>query len=56
MKTTIKLPDEIMRKIKIRAEREGRTISAVIADVLAQGLNVADETVNQPEREIFHCR
>jgi plasmid stability protein len=38
MKTTLELPDELMRAVKIRAVNEGRRIKDVVADLLAEGL------------------
>ncbi|HEX5368822.1 MAG TPA: antitoxin [Dehalococcoidia bacterium] len=38
MKTTIELPDDLMREIKIRAAREDRRLKDLIAELLRQGL------------------
>ena len=38
MKTTLDLPDELMREIKVRAAREDRKLKDLIADLLRQGL------------------
>ena len=38
MKTTLIIPDELMRSLKRRAATEGRTLSAVVADALRHGL------------------
>ena len=38
MKTTLDLPDELVREIKLRAVNEGRTLKDVIADLLRAGL------------------
>ncbi|MPZ52089.1 MAG: antitoxin [Acidimicrobiia bacterium] len=38
MKTTLELPDELMREIKIRAVNENRRIKDVVADALRRGL------------------
>ena len=38
MKTTLDLPDELMRAIKIRAAREDRKLKDLIADLLRRGL------------------
>ena len=39
MKTTLDLPDELMRDIKIRAARENRKLKDAIADLLRRGLS-----------------
>ena len=41
MKTTLDLPDELMRTVKIRAAREDRKLKDMLADLLRRGL--ADE-------------
>jgi hypothetical protein len=38
MKTTLELPDEVMRAVKIRAVEENRRLKDVIADLLRRGL------------------
>jgi plasmid stability protein len=38
MKTTLDLPDDLMRAVKIRAVEENRTLKATIADLLRRGL------------------
>jgi plasmid stability protein len=40
MKTTLELPDEIMRAVKIRAATEGRKLKDVVAEALKAGLLV----------------
>jgi len=39
MKTTLDLPDDLMRDIKIRAARENRKLKDAIADLLRRGLS-----------------
>ena len=41
MKTTIELPDELMREIKIRAAREDRKLKDLIPELLARALAVS---------------
>lgn len=41
MKTTLDLPDELMRAAKIRAARQGKKLKDVMADLVRRGL--ADE-------------
>ena len=43
MKTTLELPDDLMRTIKIRAVNQDRKLKDVIADLLRCGL-AAEET------------
>ncbi|MDP9181913.1 MAG: antitoxin [Actinomycetota bacterium] len=38
MKTTLDLPDELMRAVKIRAVNEGRRIKDVMAELIVRGL------------------
>jgi plasmid stability protein len=38
VKTTLELPDELMRAAKIRAANEGRRLKDVIADLIRLGL------------------
>jgi hypothetical protein len=38
MKTTIDLPDELVRGVKLRALMQGRTLRDVVADYIRQGL------------------
>jgi plasmid stability protein len=41
MKTTLDLPDEILREMKLRALMQGRTLRDLAADYLRQGLGMA---------------
>ena len=38
MKTTVELPDGLVREIKVRAVHEGRKLKEVMADLLRKGL------------------
>jgi plasmid stability protein len=38
MKTTLDLPDELVREIKVKAAREGRKLKDAVADLLRAGL------------------
>lgn len=44
MKTTLELPDELMRAVKIRAVNEGRRLKDVMADLIRRGLAEGRET------------
>lgn len=39
MKTTLELPDELMRAIKVRAARSNRRLKDVVAELLEKGMN-----------------
>ncbi len=47
MKTTIDLPEDLVREMKFRAVREGRKLREVAAEVFRRGL-AAPETTIQP--------
>lgn len=38
MKTTVELPDELVREVKVRAAQEGRRLKDVMAEVVRRGL------------------
>lgn len=40
MKTTLDLPDELIREVKVRAVIQGRTLRDLVADFLRQGLGM----------------
>jgi len=42
MKTTLILPDHIVRELRRRAAKRGETLSAVVAEALRRGLAQAD--------------
>jgi hypothetical protein len=46
VKTTLELPDDLMRDIKIRAVKENRKLKDAIADLLRRGLS--QKTVEPP--------
>jgi plasmid stability protein len=43
MKTTLDLPDDLVRRMKIRAVQEGRPLKRLVAELLTQSLNVPAE-------------
>jgi hypothetical protein len=45
MKTTLDLPDELMRSVKIRAVQENRKLKDMVADLLRRGLAVQADAV-----------
>ncbi len=46
MKTTLNLPDDLMREVKIRAVSENRKLKDAVADLLRRGLSL--ETAERP--------
>lgn len=44
MKTTLDLPEALVKQVKIRAVREGRKLKDAVADLLRKGLAVTAET------------
>lgn len=60
MKTTLELPDDLMRDIRIRAARSDRRIKDVVTELLRRGLEAPQEpSANGPvqawcARLVFH--
>lgn len=52
MKTTLDLPDELMREIKIRAVRADRKLKDEIADLLRRGLARGEPTPARVRRRV----
>lgn len=48
MKTTLDLPDELIREVKLRAVIQGRTLRDLVADLLRQGLGMAAPRPAEP--------
>jgi hypothetical protein len=48
MRTTLDLPDPLMRRVKIRAASEGRKLKEIISDLLEKGLD-APSAISLPE-------
>jgi plasmid stability protein len=42
MKTTVELPDALVKQVKIRALQEGRKLKDVVADLLQKGLAMSN--------------
>jgi hypothetical protein len=51
VKTTLDLPDPLMRRVKIRAASEGRKLKELITDLLEKGLD-APSAISLPEGEL----
>lgn len=49
MKTTLELPDELIREVKLRAVREGRKLKEAVADLLRKGLAVKSPQIRKPQ-------
>jgi hypothetical protein len=47
MKTTLDLPDALVKQVKLRALQDGRKLKDAVADLLQKGLKVAMDT--QPD-------
>lgn len=48
MKTTVDLPDELIRAVKIRAAAEGRRLRDVMADLIRAGLAQEPQDSKKP--------
>jgi hypothetical protein len=44
MKTTLDLPDALVKQVKLRALHEGRKLKEAVADLLCKGLAAARDT------------
>lgn len=49
MKTTLDLPDDLMREVKLRAVIQGRTLRDLVAEFLRQGLGMAAPKASDTE-------
>ena len=52
MKTTLDLPDELMRAAKIRAAKERRRLKDVVADLLRRGLAAEAKGAGRMQRKV----
>jgi plasmid stability protein len=50
MKTTLDLPDELMREIKVRAAREDRKLKDLVTELLREGLAAQEKQAGEPHR------
>ena len=53
MKTTLDLPDALVKQVKIRAVREGRKLKDAVADLLRKGLSVAADAEQDVEAPVI---
>ena len=52
MKTTLDLPDDLMRAAKIRAANEGRRLKDVVADLVRRGLAEQPKGARRVQRRV----
>ena len=52
MKTTLDLPDDLMREVKIRAAQQGKKLKDMMADTLRSGLFPTTSTRETPKPTI----
>lgn len=52
VKTTLELPDELLRAAKIRAANEGRRLKDVVADLLRRGLAEEPKGSERVQRKV----
>ena len=52
LKTTLELPDDLMRAVKIRAANEGRKLKEVVADLLRRGLREEEKRAPRGMRRV----
>ena len=52
MKTTLDLPDDLIRAIKMRAVREDRRLKDLIAELLRRGLTVPTQQGGAPDHRV----
>jgi plasmid stability protein len=50
MKTTLDLPDDVMRQVKIRAVHEGRKLKDLIAELIRRGLRSPRKVERVPKK------
>lgn len=59
MKTTLDLPDELMRAIKVRAAQQGRKMKDVVTELLRSGLSQTHSGAQSQRRGAYgflvHC-
>jgi hypothetical protein len=52
VKTTLELPEELMRAVKIRAVNDGRKLKDVVADLIRRGLSHEPEAAGGARHEV----
>ena len=59
MKTTIDLPDDLVRRMKLRAVREGKKMREIAAEVVRRGLDESRKGASPGHRvqlPLIHCK
>lgn len=56
MRTTLVIADDVMRDLKARAEREGRTVSELVETALRRFLGERLERRDQPPLPVMNAR
>ncbi len=54
MKTTMDLPDELIREVKLRAVVQGRSVKDLVADLLREGLGI--EPLGRPKKRSLNSK
>src|SRR5689334_20113083 len=49
MKTTVELPDELVKQLKLRAIHDGKKLKDTVAELLRRGLNAPDEQADSSQ-------
>jgi plasmid stability protein len=52
MKTTLDLPDALVKQVKLRALHDGRKLRDAVADLLRKGLAVAKEAKKEAQEPV----
>lgn len=52
VKTTVDLPDDLMRQIKVRAAQQDRKLKDVLTELLRRGLGAKDPAAHEPQRRV----
>jgi plasmid stability protein len=56
MKTTLELPDELMRALKVRAAQSDRKLRDVVAELLQRGLDIPPEAPEADPLTAWHTK
>ena len=48
MKTTLDLPDDLIREVKLRAVMQGRPLKELVAEILRKGMGMAQSSPASP--------
>ena len=53
MKTTLDLPDELVKKVKLRVLKDGRKLKDAVADLLRKGLTIEMDSQPGSDRPVI---